>query len=88
MKHLIIITLLFLFGCGSSTVTVTYNEVSKTEIKAMCIPRDCTGYAEWNFAMATCTIYMMSKQSYRDIDRYHEVLGHEMRHCLEGAWHE
>ena len=88
MKWLIpFLTILFMFGCGSGTVTVMYNEVSNDELQSICPSGDCGGFAEWNFNNSTCTIWMTSKESYGYESIYHEVLGHEMRHCLEGDWH-
>ena len=87
MKLIPFLAILFMFGCGSGTVTVTYNEVSKEELAIIGGNPNFRGYAEWDFIESTCTIWMTSKESYRSESYYHEILGHEMRHCLEGAWH-
>jgi hypothetical protein len=37
--------------------------------------------AFWNFEKRTCTVVTGKPTS-------HEILGHEMRHCFEGAFHD
>lgn len=89
MKYLIIICL-FLYGCGSGEVLVTYETVDREFLDAICTEEyRCDGYAIWNHTLPqrTCTIYLLTTDHYYSWPYYYQIRGHESRHCEEGAFH-
>ena len=79
------VVIINLVGCGNG-VYVELHHVSTERLASIC--GDCNGYAKWDEATNECDIYMMHKEEYSSINIYHDVLGHELRHCFEGNWHD
>lgn len=92
MRNLLIgLVMLMLAGCGGSgQVLLTYHEVDQAFLATLSdSSRNIGGYAIWDHELeqSTCDIYMLPKAEYGNVDEYHRVLGHETRHCFEGAFH-
>lgn len=91
--------LIFFLLCGckdNKTVVpnVVVHEVTQPEIQSMAEAAfgHKFSYVVRGFTMAwddgSCDVYMMAMADYQNELVYEQVLGHEMRHCLEGDFHE
>lgn len=89
MKYLIIL-LLFVAGCGSGEVLVTYETVDREFLDSVCSsPYPCDGFAIWNhdIPQKICTMYLLPMSKYPTEADYYETRGHESRHCEVGYFH-
>lgn len=80
--------ILFVVGCGSDGVTVRQHTITPEEMESSFGPT-AIGYSVWDDQ--SCDIFVFSESEYNRIGApylYHETLGHELRHCFEGHWHE
>ena len=92
-KIILALALLLLAGCGEQTdehrdwygkpFTLVAVPVPVDEIEEMCNGGSETGCARWWGDSGPCVIYV------REDMRDSAILWwHELKHCLEGAWHE
>ena len=80
--------LLFVVGCGSDGMTVRQHTITLEEMESFFGP-NVLGKAVWDDQ--SCDIFVFSENAYNRLGSptlYHETLGHELRHCLEGHWHD
>lgn len=83
MKYMALL-LLFAVGCGDGLL-VQQHTVTRAEMASSFGP-DVRGHAVWDDF--SCDIFVFIKSEYDSTAQYHEVLGHEYRHCVEGDWHD
>lgn len=83
LKRLAVLLLLSLTACGGSTqvdvIYMTPDELHTT------FGRQYSGYSRWD--EFGCKIYTFYPEMYEFESAYTFVLGHELRHCLEGNYH-
>lgn len=81
MKRLLTLSLIALTGCGSYAPdsTVKFDAVNVRFELVDNLPMGINGMARWSGA--NCTITMRRS-------RYPACITHEMRHCVEGEWHD
>lgn len=90
-KTLILTAALLLSACGDGGIMVYSKTFSLEEMEAA-FGVGTRGYTERNPAnhagdFTECSIYMLPRTWYPSDACYHQVKGHELRHCEEGAWH-
>lgn len=87
MKRILLVALcIFIFaGCGSDGKTVQKHTVTPEEMVILFGP-GIRGYTVWDDD--SCDIFVFAESEYHRLWLYHETLGHELRHCFEGHWHE
>jgi len=78
MKKLIVLVLL-LAGCSD----IDYHTMPLEDLQARF--GFVNGYAEWG--TWGCDIYLAPPETYPSEECYYAVVGHEERHCRDGAWH-
>lgn len=92
-RMLVIFLLLFLAGCGDDGRYITIHEVDMQTMQAISDQgvggEAAQGHAKWNDETAECEIWVISRDYFLEveIDRWHAILGHEVRHCFEGDFH-
>lgn len=85
MKPLLIaLPLLFFVGCGDG-VLVQQHIITPEEMESSFGPT-VLGHAVWD--ELSCDIFILEESEYRLTGQYNETIGHELRHCFEGHWHE
>jgi hypothetical protein len=87
----------FLAGCASSkTVQVTVEHVDQATVQAIAegyekrtIQTRLRGYTTWEeSAMGTeGHIAILPPDQFESLEKYHEILGHELDHVLRGDYH-
>jgi hypothetical protein len=89
MKYLIPLMLLLLVSCNERYITL--HEVSHEEVIQVAEEYtgqdglDYRGFAIWRGPVCEIWIVYMEEMDERE---WMCLLGHEVRHCFEGAWHE
>ena len=85
-----------LTGCGVQTdeayITITYTDTLE-ELWSHGPKEDygkSNGRANWEEwdEVRHCRIYLMYPEWYKTEAYYHQILGHETRHCFEGNFHD
>ena len=68
-------------------VTITWKRFdSYKEVSNACGVDNVKGCASYNLKNKTCTIYSLNPRGLDDIATC--TLGHEAKHCFDGAYHE
>ena len=83
-KLLLLLGILLLCGCGPESVyhsDITLHEMSKFDFNLQFGTEYC-GYAIWD-GEGNCDIYLGYESEYRSERVYHEIMGHEARHCFK-----
>lgn len=84
MIRLLILTL-FLTGCATRGDVVSVKWIrpaSHDELKTLCDPLELVIGCQW-YERGTCIVVSMD---YAGPDL--ETLGHEVKHCFDGKWHQ
>ncbi len=91
MRAFAVLSLVAFSGCASDgAVRVFWEKVDDAKLQRVCnAPGDLVrvnGCAK--VAGDMCIIYTRAEGGYSGQFDYHQTLGHELRHCFEGAWHK
>lgn len=88
MKLAILLAALLLSGCATDWREIRWVKGTHAEIQAACggsFRRPLAGCAKE--LGNKCVIYTLTLDYLKDEDRYEQIIGHELRHCFEGAFH-
>ena len=77
---------------GTNSVVVRWSRVSDEKLQTVCAPKDkkfmfdkvflgCAAVIPTNNNVPLCIIYTSTNTN-------HQILGHELRHCFQGRFHD
>lgn len=80
-----------LISCAPDAQTISIIETTQSEVqtvaeenKAKDLPPKF-GFAIWGDE--ECTVWIVNRREFRSESEFNQTLGHEVRHCFEGAYH-
>lgn len=82
---------MILTACATESQNVTIIETTQAEVQIVAegdkgkdLPPKF-GFAIWD--EEGCTVWIVNRREFRSESEFNQTLGHEIRHCFEGAYH-